>query len=178
MNRKYFSKKYRLTTERDEIAKFIENTSWKMGAEKALLNEQLQEARSEIMKLKYNLASCKISDKTKQKVDKLKEELYLAKGEIRDLYRSLDTKKSVVDNIRSELVTTRRIIVDLSGALHKDRSTLTEFRIQIMERMTVAEHAKATVKLLEDRLASTLHDTTIAIDDVSAQVIDLGFEEY
>ena len=83
-----------------------------------------------------------------------------------------------VDDIQSELVTTKRTIVDLSGALHKDRSALTELRIQIAEKITAAEHAKATVKLLEDSLASTLRNTTITIGDVSAQAMDLDFEEY
>ena len=43
MNRKYFFKKYRLIVEHDEIAKSVGNASWKMGAEKFFLNEQLQE---------------------------------------------------------------------------------------------------------------------------------------
>ena len=75
------------------------------------------------MRLKYHLASCKIDDEAKQKIDKLKEELYLARGKIRDLYRSLDAKRSVVSDIRGKLVTVRRTIVDLFGALHKGRST-------------------------------------------------------
>ena len=44
--------------------------------------------------------------------------------------------------------------------------------------MAVIEHAKATVRSLEDQLASILHDMTIAIGDVSTQVIDLDFDEY
>ena len=54
---------------------------------------------------------------------------------------------------------------------------MTKLQIQLAESTVMAEHAKTTIKLLEDQLASTLYDTTIVIDDVSAQLIDIGFEE-
>ena len=126
MNRKYFFKKCRLIVEHDEIAKFAGEARQKMGAEKALLIEQLQEARNEILRLKYALASCKIDSKAKEEVNRLKEEFYVARGKIRDLYYSSDAKKSAVDDILSEFVTIRRTIADLSIALHKDKSSLTK----------------------------------------------------
>ena len=126
MNRKYFSKKYRLTMEHDSITKSTGDATCKMGGENVLLNEHLQEARNEILRLKYALASHKTSKEAKEEVNKLKEELYLAKGEIRELYHSLDAKRPTVSDLWSELIRAKRTIVDLSGALHKDRSTLTK----------------------------------------------------
>ena len=108
LNRKYFSEKCRLTTKRNEIAKSTGAASWRMGAEKSFLNEQLQEVQNEIARLKYDLASCRIGDKAKQKIDKLKEELYLVRGEIRNLCRSLDAKRSTIDDVWSKLVKTKR----------------------------------------------------------------------
>ena len=72
-----------------------------------------------------------------------------------------------VDDVWNELAKTKGMIIDLSG-VHKDRSALIELRIQLVEQAAAVEHTKATVRLLKDRLASILHDMTIAIEDVSA----------